>query len=43
MGVSGAGVQDPGAQRDVGEELRVVVDAVQSEQHGLQTVDAWVV
>lgn len=35
-----ARVQDAGAQRDVGEQVGVVVDAVQGEEHGLQAMDA---
>lgn len=40
MGVPGAGVQDASPQSDVGEKVRVIVDAVQGKEHGLQTVDA---
>jgi len=35
-----ARVQDAGAQGDVGEQVGVVVDAVQGEEHGLQAMDA---
>lgn len=38
--VPGAGVQDASAQRNVGQQLRVAVDLVQSVQHGLHAVDA---
>ena len=38
--VPGARVQDPGPQRDVWQQLGVLVDQVDGEHHGLQTVDA---
>ena len=39
VSVSGAGVQDPGPQRDVGQQIGVAVDLVQGVQHGLHAVD----
>ncbi len=38
--VPGAGVQDPGAQGDVGQQLVVAVNLVQGVHHRLQPVDA---
>ncbi|KAG8128039.1 hypothetical protein E2320_014914 [Naja naja] len=40
VGVPGAGVQDAGAQGDVGQQLGVAVDLVQGVEHGLQAMDA---
>ena len=41
--VPGAGIDDGDAQLDSGQKLRLVVDAVNGEEHGLQPLDAAVV
>lgn len=40
VSVAGASVEDDGADGDVGQDVRVVVDEIQGVEHGFQSLDA---